>query len=64
MRKKNIVTIDLDKWTTQTAKAKALGLNESTIRQRVSRAKRNKPAPKEDYFDIPELSLTLVRKDF
>lgn len=62
MRKGNIITIDLDVWTTQTKKAKSEGLNESTIRQRVHRMKNNKSTPKEDYFDIPELSLTLVKK--
>lgn len=64
MSKKNIIEIDLNVWTTQTAKAKSMGLNESTVRQRVLRTKNGtaKPENKEVYWDIPELSLTLVKK--
>lgn len=63
-KKNNIVTIDLNVWTTQTQKAKELGLNESTIRQRVLRTKAGtaSDAVKEVYWDIPELNLTLVKK--
>jgi hypothetical protein len=61
-KKANIITIDLDVWTTQTQKAKSLGLNESTIRQRVLRTKLGKGNIKEEYMDIPELNLTLVKK--
>lgn len=62
MAKSNTVTIDLDVWTTQTAKAKAEGLNESTIRQRVSRTKRGKAKQSIEYWEIKELNLTLVKK--
>lgn len=62
MNKNNTVTIDLDVWTTQTAKAKDMGLNESTIRQRVNRTKKGKGLIKEEYWNIPELNLTLVKK--
>ncbi len=61
-KKKNIVVIDLNTWTTQTNKAKLLGLNESTIRQRVLRTKLGKGSTTEEYWDIPELNLTLVKK--
>jgi hypothetical protein len=61
-KKSNIITIDLDVWTTQTQKAKSRGLNESTIRQRVSRTKQGKGLIKEEFWDIPELNLTLVKK--
>lgn len=61
-KKKNIVVIDLNTWTTQTNKAKLLGLNESTIRQRVLRTKLGKGSITEEYWDIPELNLTLVKK--
>jgi hypothetical protein len=61
-KKANTITIDLDKWTTQTNKAKLLGLNESTIRQRVIRTKQGKGNAIEEYLHIPELNLTLVRK--
>lgn len=59
---KNTITIDLSVWTTQTAKAKAEGLNESTIRQRVCRTKKGKGLTREEYWHIPELSITLVKK--
>lgn len=62
MAKKNIIEIDLNVWTTQTAKAKQLGLNESTIRQRVIRTKQGKGNIREEYWHIPELDLTLVKK--
>jgi hypothetical protein len=62
MSKNNIITIDLNVWTTQTQKAKDLGINESTIRQRVSRYKRGKGTINEITWHIPELSLTLVKK--
>jgi len=58
----NTITIDLNIWTTQTSKAKNLGLNESTIRQRVSRAKKGKGSNTEVVWHIPELNLTLVKK--
>jgi len=63
MQQKNIITIDLNVWTTQTAKAKDLGLNESTIRQRVTRTKQGKGLIVEEYWHIPELNLTLVKKN-
>ncbi len=62
MSKKNIIQIDLNIWTTQTAKAKQLGLNESTIRQRVLRTKKGKGNASEEFWHIPELALTLVKK--
>lgn len=62
MAKNNTITIDLNVWTTQTQKAKDKGLNESTIRQRVSRTKKGKGLIKEEYWHIPELDLTLVKK--
>ena len=61
-KKTNIITIDLNEWTTQTAKAKAMGLNESTIRQRVLRTKQGKGQVKEEHWIIPELNLTLVKR--
>ncbi len=62
MVKNNTITIDLNIWTTQTIKAKSMGLNESTIRQRVLRTKQGKGQIKEDHWHIPELNLTLVKK--
>ena len=62
MAKSNIIEIDLNIWTTQTQKAKDLGLNESTIRQRVNRTRKGKGLIKEEFRDIPELNLTLVKK--
>lgn len=64
-KKSNIVIIDLDQWTTMAKKAHSLGLSESTIRQRVHRAKAGKSiseALREETKEIPELDLVLVRK--
>jgi hypothetical protein len=58
----NKITIDLDIWTTQTAKAKAMNLNESTIRQRVHRMRVGKGILKEEFWHIKELDITLVKK--
>lgn len=60
----NIITIDLLIWTTMAKKAAELKLSESAIRQRVHRSRKGtaKDGTKEDYLDIPELDLTLVRK--
>ncbi len=64
MRKKNTITIDLDVWTTPANKARALGLSESAIRQRVLRTKKGTAtaSTKEEYKEIPELNLILVKK--
>jgi hypothetical protein len=64
-KKNNIVAIDLDVWTTMAKKAAELKLSESTIRQRVHRAKAGKSISeekKEDTLEIPELDLVLVKK--
>jgi hypothetical protein len=61
-KKTNIVTIDLDKWCTMAEKARLLGLNESTIRQRVWRFNNNKAGKKEECLSIKELNITLVKR--
>lgn len=61
-RNGNIIIIDLSKVTTQTERARLLGLHESTVRQRIVRAKKGKGPDVEKYFNIPELDITLVPK--
>jgi hypothetical protein len=60
MSKPNIITIDLDKWTTQTKAALELGVRENTYIQRIKR-QRDK-GETADLLIIPELNITLVKK--
>lgn len=63
MAKKNIITIDLDVWTTPAVKARELGLSESIIRQRIHRTNIGKPGNKpEKAWYIDELKLVLVKR--
>ncbi len=58
---KNKITIDLDKYCTQSDYAKETGIKLGTISQWVKRAKEGKGA-KIDYLIIPELQLTLIKR--
>lgn len=62
MSKKNIITIDLDVWTTQARKAELDGRPYQYIRQKVVRSQRNETRDKIEYWTIPELGITLVKK--
>lgn len=64
-KKDNIITIDLNEWTTPARKAEAKGRSESYYRQRIRRTRLGKLTglKAEVSWDIPELSLVLVKKD-
>ena len=64
MSKKNVITIDLDKWTTQARKAEIDNVRPQYIRQRVVRSIAGQTKTKFiDTWHIPELGITLVAKD-
>lgn len=62
MAKKNTITIDLNVWTTQAKKAEQEGIKLTTLSQRVVRTQKGQTAHPIDYWYIPELGLTLVKK--
>jgi hypothetical protein len=63
MSKKNIITIDLDKWATQAQKAVIDGVRPQYIRQRVVRSIAGETKAKFiKTWHIPELGITLVDK--
>lgn len=64
-KKANIITINLDEWTTPARKAEAKGKSESYIRQRIRRTRTGHltGTKAETSWEIPELSLVLVKKD-
>lgn len=61
--KKNIITIDLNKWTTQVEKARISGIPLSTLSYRVKRTLEGKTKSPIETMEIPELNITLVRKN-
>lgn len=62
MAKKNIITIDLDIWTTQARKAEQEGIKLSTLSRQVKRSIENDTNSPIPYWTIPELGITLVKK--
>lgn len=60
--KKNVIIIDLDQWTTQAKKAEMDGVKLTTLSQRVVRTQKGKSANPIEYWHIPELGITLVKK--
>lgn len=62
-RKGNVITIDLDEWTTMAKKARDKNLSEGAIRKKVWRKRHNKGREQEEFIEIPELDLVLVRKN-
>jgi len=64
-KKDNIITIDLNEWTTPARKAEANNKSESYYRQRIRRTRTGKLTgdKAEEFWDIPQLSLVLVKKD-
>jgi len=52
----------LDIWITQAAYAREYNLKLATVSQWVKRAINNEGEQKIDYLEVPELSLTLVKK--
>lgn len=61
MNMSNKTTIDFSKWCTQVEYSRKTGIKLTTVSQWVKRAKAG-TSVKIDYLDIPELSITLVRK--
>lgn len=62
MAKERVITIDFNVWTTQTKKAHLDGKREQYIRQKVVRSQRGETQDKIEYWTIPELGITLVKK--
>lgn len=63
MPKKNVITIDLDKWTTQRKLAEMRDdIKENTLIQQIRRAKKGEYKASVEYWEIPELGITLVKK--
>jgi hypothetical protein len=62
MAKKNVITIDLSVWTTQQKKAEATGQKLTTISQQVVRTIKGTTKTPVEYWTIPELGITLVKK--
>jgi hypothetical protein len=60
--KNNIITIDLDVWTTQAKKAEQSGEKLTTISQRVVRSQKKKTPNPVEYWTIEQLGITLVKK--
>lgn len=64
MSKKNIITIDLDQWSTQAEKAKIDKVRPQYIRQRVVRSINGETKAKFiKTWHIPELGITLVDRN-
>lgn len=64
MTKENTITIDLDIWTTPKKKADLYKKSESYYRQRIHRTRIGEAKAEgiEEYWEIPELNLILVKK--
>jgi hypothetical protein len=62
MAKSNKITIDFDIWTTQANKARLDSKSYSYIRQKVTRSQQGKTNEPIEYWTIPELGITLVKK--
>lgn len=60
--KKNILIIDLDVWTTQAKKAEESGIKLTTISQQIVRTKKGQTTKPVEYWEIPQLGITLVKK--
>jgi hypothetical protein len=58
----NKITIDLSKYCTQADFAREKEMKLCTVSQWVKRAKDGTGTAKIEYLDIPELSLTLVKR--
>ena len=59
---KNVLTIDLAVWTTQARKAGDTGTKLTTISQQIVRTKKGQTTHPVEYWEIPELGITLVKK--
>ena len=61
-KKQRVITIDLDVWTTQQGKAELTGKKLTTISQQVVRSMKGTTPNPVDYWHIPELGITLVKR--
>lgn len=61
-KQRTIIIIDLSKYCTQQQYAIDNNVRLNTVSQWVKRAKAGEGKAKIEYFDIPELSITLVRR--
>lgn len=59
---KHVLKIDLSVWTTQNKYALENNVRLNTISQQIKRHKEGKTKTCVEYWDIPELCLTLVKK--
>lgn len=57
-----IITINLNEWATQKDYAKLVGKEFPAIRQQLKRTKKGKSTQPLEYWDIPELNITLIKK--
>jgi hypothetical protein len=61
-KKDNILTIDLNVWTTQQEYAASNGIKLNTVSQRLKRTKDGKTTNPIEYLDIKELGITLIKR--
>lgn len=62
MDKQQVKQLDLSQWITQAEYARLTGYKLGTVSQWVKRAKAGEGGIKIEYLEVPELSLTLVRR--
>ena len=62
MDKKQYLQIDLSQWISQAEYCRLTGTRLGTLSQWVKRAKAGEGKIKIEYLEVPELSLTLVRR--
>lgn len=62
-KKGNKLIIDLDKWITQQGYIKEFGGRLNTLSQKIKRAKDGETSNPIEYWYIPELNITLVRRE-
>ena len=58
----NLLIIDLNVWTTQTQKAHDSSIKLTTISQQIVRTKKGQTPNPVEYWEIPQLGITLVKK--
>lgn len=62
MDKQQVKQLDLSQWITQAEYARLTGYKLGTVSQWVKRAKAGEGKQMIEFLDVPELSLTLVRR--
>lgn len=61
-KKPNTITIDLDVWTTIAQKAEMEGITLNAMTQRLFKSRKGIGQHVVEFWDIPQLKLTLVKK--